>query len=84
MSKNILNNIQDNLEDFSYGVQLPVIKLNKINYLIGLQYTTNDINYRNLYTHDTQNYIKIGVVKYLTPTLTLQNNNDYEVFLQDY
>ena len=84
MSKNIINNILDNPEDSYYGIELPTININNKNYLIGLQYKNNNINYRNLYEKKKEIFEKIGVIKYLTPKLQLSNSKDYEIFIADY
>ena len=84
MSKNIINNILDNPKDISYGVKLPIININKKKYAIGLQYSNNEINYRNLYKQKKQFFEKVGVIKYLTPKLQLTNSKEYEVFITDY
>ena len=84
MSRTIINNIQENLIDFSYGIKLPVISLSSKKYLVGLQYKNNEINFRNLYQYGQkkQTIQKVGVIKYLTPKLNIMNIKDYEVYLK--
>lgn len=82
MSINIINNVLDNLEDMSYGVSLPIVKINNRDYAVGLQYENNEINYRNLYIKEKKQFIKKGVIKYLTPKL-LNDTKEYEIFIEN-
>ncbi len=88
MSKIYINKVSENSHDFAYDASLPVItilidtKPKKI--LIGLQYSENDFQNRNLYDLSTKTLI--GVIKYKTIKMNINHINDpkkYKVYLLD-
>ena len=78
MTELYINKIKDNLHDFGYGVELPVVEVTIFNkkhiLLLGQEYNTSDEfkNNRNLY----KNNKIFGVIKYKTNKIDLTNLNN--------